>query len=197
MSETLEGLYHRGEVMPPVVLVPPHPREGGSMDSALVAEVAWAVTRAGHATLRFNFRGVGASSGRPGGPGADLADLDAALVHHAETTGAARLGVCAFAGGAAVALRGAATRAAVGKVVLVAPEGDDLGPAVAALAAAPARRFPVLVLALPGADLSAFAPLGDAARAEVLDSVDLPRGRGLPALGHRVAEAFSARSPGG
>ena len=34
------------------------------MEHALIAELAWAATRAGHPTLRFNYRGVGASGGR-------------------------------------------------------------------------------------------------------------------------------------
>jgi alpha/beta superfamily hydrolase len=34
------------------------------METTLIAELAWAVTRAGHPTLRFNYRGVGASPGR-------------------------------------------------------------------------------------------------------------------------------------
>lgn len=62
-SLTLEGLYHRGDGTPGVLLVPPHPYIRGSMEISIIAELAWAVTRAGHPTLRFNYQGVGASRG--------------------------------------------------------------------------------------------------------------------------------------
>lgn len=58
----LEGLYHRGSRRPPVLIAPEHP-DLASMESPIVAELAWALTRAGHPTLRFNYRGVGASRG--------------------------------------------------------------------------------------------------------------------------------------
>ncbi|HET9754849.1 MAG TPA: hypothetical protein VFP52_17885, partial [Myxococcales bacterium] len=60
----LDALYHRGERGPPCVLAAPHPAMGGSMTSPVIAELAWALTRAGHPTLRFDYRGVGASRGR-------------------------------------------------------------------------------------------------------------------------------------
>ncbi|MCK6552090.1 alpha/beta hydrolase, partial [Myxococcota bacterium] len=52
----IEGLFHRGSKAPPAVFAPPHP-SAGSMEAPVVAELAWAVTRAGHATLRFNYPG--------------------------------------------------------------------------------------------------------------------------------------------
>ena len=84
---TLDGLYHRGRARPAVLLVPPHP-DDGSMELALIAEVAWAVTRAGHPTLRFNYPGVGASPGR----------FDAESAERAVTAAAAHLGLCAADG---------------------------------------------------------------------------------------------------
>src|SRR5688572_5794068 len=82
----LEGLYHRGRLLPPCVVAAPHPQQGGSMDSPVVAELAWAITRAGHATLRFNYRGVGASQGSfSGGPG-EIDDLEAAVDQLEETS---------------------------------------------------------------------------------------------------------------
>jgi hypothetical protein len=62
----LEGLSHRGDKRPPLLVVPPPPDEGGSMDHVVCAELAWAATQAGHPSLRFNFKGVGASQGRRG-----------------------------------------------------------------------------------------------------------------------------------
>lgn len=193
-AEVLEGLYHRGDLPPPVVLVPPHPRDGGSMDAAVVAEGAFAITRAGHATLRFNFRGVGASSGTPGGPAEDLADVEAAVVHLAATTAAARLDLCAFAGAAPAALRAAASPG-IGAVALVAPSGDGLAGAAAFLAGAAGARAPVTVLLVgPGAAArSALAALGDRCRFETVPDADLATGRGLPEIGRRLVAAVSSR----
>jgi alpha/beta superfamily hydrolase len=60
----LDALYHRGIREPPCVIASPHPALGGSMIAPVVAELAWALTRAGHATMRFDYRGVGASRGK-------------------------------------------------------------------------------------------------------------------------------------
>ena len=49
----LDALSHRGSRAPPCVLASPHPALGGSMTAPVIAELAWALTRAGHATLRF------------------------------------------------------------------------------------------------------------------------------------------------
>ena len=73
----LDALYHRGTRDPPCAIAAPHPALGGSMVSPVVAELAWALTRAGHPTLRFDYRGVGASRGisrHPAG-GLRIADL--------------------------------------------------------------------------------------------------------------------------
>lgn len=130
---TLEGLYHRGQRSPGVVVCAPHPRMGGSMDSAVVAELAWAFTRRGHATLRFNYEGVGASEGTLQAPLPDVFGLAvSSLVSESgdATTAAEHLKACisgpniALAGysfGAAVALAVALERAEFTPLVLVAP----------------------------------------------------------------------------
>lgn len=61
----LEGISHRGAVSPGVLVLPPTPAEGSGMDHVVGAEIAFAVSQAGHQCLRFNFRGVGASQGKP------------------------------------------------------------------------------------------------------------------------------------
>ncbi len=130
---TLEGLFHRGERAPAVVLCAPHPWLGGSMDSPVVAELAWAFTRAGHATLRFNYQGVGASQGKrkapaPGQPGltieaveSEIGDALAAVGQLAASTAHRRIALCGYSFGAAVALGLALARPELSPVVLVAP----------------------------------------------------------------------------
>src|SRR5437764_5567452 len=73
----LDALYHRGQRAPPCAIASPHPALGGSMLSPVVAELAWALTRAGHPTMRFDYRGVGASRGTsPQKPGSlEVGDL--------------------------------------------------------------------------------------------------------------------------
>lgn len=75
----LEGLWHRGEARQSLLIVPPSPEGGGNMDHVVCAELAWAAASKGHATLRFNFRGVGASQGRVAAQGKRKPDLQAAL----------------------------------------------------------------------------------------------------------------------
>ena len=48
---------------PGVVMCHPHPLHGGSMDNNVVVAVTFGLADAGIASLRFNFRGVGNSSG--------------------------------------------------------------------------------------------------------------------------------------
>jgi alpha/beta superfamily hydrolase len=119
----LEGIFIRGEggQPPGAVIAPPHPLYGGSMDSPVLNEVAHACKRAGYATIRFNWRGVGASSGAPSGESADAdADYGAALDYLEETVP----GVVVAAGysfGAATAVRSAVGHPRVRRLVLVAP----------------------------------------------------------------------------
>jgi len=119
----LEGIFIRGDDAEGggAVIAPPHPLYGGSMTSPVVGEVTWACQRAGYATLRFEWRGVGASSGAPSGETRDAdADYAAALAHLAETV-AGPLLAAGYSFGAAAALRVAAAHPRVRRLVLVAP----------------------------------------------------------------------------
>ncbi len=57
----------------------PHPLHGGTMHNKVVYRAAQALTRAGYATLRFNFRGVGLSEGRHDSGRGEVEDFRAAL----------------------------------------------------------------------------------------------------------------------
>jgi uncharacterized protein len=76
---SLEGVLVPGSRPGGVVITHPHPLFGGSMAN----NVVWTATRAfaarGMAALRFNFRGVGRSTGAYGGGVAETADVAAAL----------------------------------------------------------------------------------------------------------------------
>jgi len=78
-----DGLFERGrgETAPraAVVLGHPHPQYGGTMHTKAVFQSAKALARIGCAVLRFNFRGVGRSTGTfDAGPG-EQDDFRAAL----------------------------------------------------------------------------------------------------------------------
>src|SRR5580692_11796528 len=78
---TLEGLLaNPGANAPAAVVCHPHPLYGGSMHNNVVDAILAAMWQAGYATLRFNFRGVGASEGEhDGGPG-EVDDAVGAMV---------------------------------------------------------------------------------------------------------------------
>src|SRR5260370_23317985 len=61
----LDALHRRGKRERPCAIASPHPALGGSMIAPVIAELAWALTRAGFPTMRFDYLGVGASRGEP------------------------------------------------------------------------------------------------------------------------------------
>src|SRR5262245_60395566 len=92
-----DGLQLEGRLTPGgsdrgVVLCHPHPLYGGSMLTPVILTVEVAFHTAGFTTLAFNFRGVGASEGRHGEGGTEVADVQGALAHlRAVLDGAPRL----------------------------------------------------------------------------------------------------------
>ena len=70
-----QGGHRRG-----AVVAPPHPVYGGSLDHPVCNELAYGLWRAGWSSLRFNWRGVGASQGQVSGePGPAERDYRAAV----------------------------------------------------------------------------------------------------------------------
>lgn len=125
----LEGLFVAGAAPGTggALIAAPHPLFGGSMDSPVVSELAWACHQAGLASLRFNWRGVGASAGVPSGDlAAASADLGAALRQLAASA-EGPLVLCGYSFGAAAAVRVAPAERRVRRLVLVAPPPSLLG----------------------------------------------------------------------
>ncbi len=185
----LEGLTQSGagsEPASPVVLASPHPALGGSMDSAVLAEIVWCLARCGHPTLRFNWRGVGASSGVAR---ADVAEAAADLERAVEQAGARALVGYSF--GASVAALVGARHPDIERVVLVAPVIDRFPVDFEALASSGAR-----VTVVAGAEDTLAPPgrLAAAARQAGLWVQTIPGAghaftAGLAALGRLVADS--------
>ncbi len=103
----LEGIHRArsGAAAGVALLLHPHPLYGGTMDDRVVFRSARALEDAGLATLRFNFRGVGASSGRHDGGRGEVDDAAAALDYLLDRhPGAARILVVGYSFGAAIAI---------------------------------------------------------------------------------------------
>jgi len=76
---TLEGVLTAGTAPGGAVITHPHPLFGGSMANNVVGTAVRAFAARGMAALRFNFRGVGRSTGTYGGGLEEAADVAAAL----------------------------------------------------------------------------------------------------------------------
>jgi alpha/beta superfamily hydrolase len=116
----LEGLLREPTSTTPfaaVVLCHPHPLGGGTMNNNVVYRAARALGDAGAAVLRFNFRGVGTSTGRhDDGVGEEddaLAALDFLATRHPRVP----LWMACFSFGARVGLTVGARDPRVGKLL--------------------------------------------------------------------------------
>src|SRR5262245_46984462 len=103
---SLEGLWKEaeGQRRGAAVFAHPHPLHGGTMHNKVVYRAAQTLTRAGYATLRFNFRGVGLSEGRYDAGRGEVDDFRAAL-DEAEREGGRPIVAGGFSFGAAVCLK--------------------------------------------------------------------------------------------
>ena len=194
----------RGGDAQPVVLASPHPRLGGNMDSAVLAEIVWTLARACHPTLRFNYRGVSASRGVITLPdlatlaaplpasalAAEARDLTAAVDHHLADRPNRTCALVGYSTGAIVAAIVAAEHPAVDRAILIAP---------------PVKVFVIdwTLLARSGIPVSILcgsvdtwaapddirAAVGDLAVA-VIDSANHAFSSGLPELARRVRASF-------
>jgi uncharacterized protein len=127
------------------VLCHPHPLYGGDMDNPVVVRCQEVSAALDLATLRFNFRGVGRSTGSHGQGVAERLDVEAALVELRNALpGADGMVLIGYSFGATVAAQVAANGERLKGLCLVAPplalEGLALPPALGAVPS------PILVL---------------------------------------------------
>jgi len=195
---SLEALWQTGGVNAPVhgvpvLLCPPHPSLGGSMDSPVLADLVWMLGRRRHPTLRFNYAGVSASLGSRADPAIELLplvdDAAAAVLHLLQTTGERRCWVVGLSIGALVAARLGAVDDAVEKVALISPPVD-----VGVIDAGALDRSGVLWRCYVGGD-DVYAPV-DRVRAAVprvvvIEHANHTFSRGLQALCVAVADELA------
>jgi uncharacterized protein len=105
-----------------VVICHPHPLYGGDMENPVVVRVQEVCSTLGLATLRFNFRGVGASGGVHGGGVAEQQDAAAALDALARAIGAgAALAIAGYSFGSRIAALVGSQDDRVRGMALIAP----------------------------------------------------------------------------
>jgi uncharacterized protein len=101
----LEGLYQSAEQPSFAALAcHPHPLFGGTMHNHVVFRLARGLEQAGAAVVRFNFRGVGTSTGVHGGGVGEREDVRAALDFLQGRHPALPIWISGFSFGAAVGL---------------------------------------------------------------------------------------------
>lgn len=103
------------------VICHPHPLHGGSMDNKVVTTLMRGYRDLGVATVRFNFRGVGASEGQYGEGVTEVDDLLAVVAQVRRWRPHAPLYLAGFSFGAAVVANACGQIAPLRHVLLVAP----------------------------------------------------------------------------
>ncbi len=188
----LDALYHRGKREPPCAIASPHPALGGSMISPVIAELAWALTRAGFPTMRFDYLGVGASRGEPrheagslriGDVSGEVEDLYKILDQLLATTHTPAACAVGYSFGAKVALE-AARDPRISHLALIAPPNK-----LADFSALAFLQKPLLLVCAHHdsfSDRSALR-LPEQAKLEVIPHADHFFGRGLTEMGKAVA----------
>ena len=104
-----------------VVICHPHPLYGGDMENPVVVRVQEVCAAVGLATLRFNFRGVGASGGVHGGGVAEQEDAAAALDALAKAMGGGALAVAGYSFGSRIAALVGSRDNRIAGMALIAP----------------------------------------------------------------------------
>jgi alpha/beta superfamily hydrolase len=126
----LEAMIHlpenREQPLPGVVVCHPHPQYGGDMDNNVVMALVDALVARGIAALRFNFRGVGSSTGVFDGGRGEARDTAAALAFLAarDEVDSGRVGLAGYSFGAMMAT--AAMDERVRALALVSPPAQRL-----------------------------------------------------------------------
>src|SRR5258708_28097020 len=163
------------------------------MDPRLCAEMGWAAATAGFPTLRFNFRGVGASQGERTGPETELADAGAAIRLLMENAGVASAAAVGISGSAATVLELFKLHPGMSGICLVQPVEDVVSDL-------PRLSIPLLLVigdadpSIPSAALVASTTEADG-RVEIIPHLDPRLRRRLSEGGRPGVRWLEARGP--
>jgi alpha/beta superfamily hydrolase len=122
------------------VVCHPHPLYGGTMQNKVVHTLARAMQELGAPSIRFNFRGVGASAGQYDGGVGEVEDALAVCAWARAHWRCERLWLAGFSFGSAVALQAAAVARPAALVTVAPPVGRII------VAPVPRPRCPWLVV---------------------------------------------------
>jgi hypothetical protein len=171
----LEAVYEPGDPARAGVVAHPHPLYGGDMNNNVVMAAYSALKQAGFGALRFNFRGVGRSSGGYGQGRAEQGDVYAAAAYLKQQGAAAPLVIgYSFGGHAAAFAWPELAGLPAAPLILIAPpaafmpfdglpastrvglivvgENDDIAPPNLAQKLGAGLDQPVKPVVVPGAD---------------------------------------------
>lgn len=116
----LEGVLTLTETDKGAVITHPHPLYGGNMHNPVVETIAQAYEETGYSTLRFNFRGVGASQGSYDDGIGETADIHAA-VDFLRSKGVRRVDLAGYSFGTWVIAKVPPDPSWMGRVIMVSP----------------------------------------------------------------------------
>jgi hypothetical protein len=124
-GEQLEAIHDSSDASRgAIVLCHPHPQHGGTMRAPMLGAIAKHAVEKGFDVVRFNFRGVGESTGIHGDGEAELNDVDAAMAF-ASALDSPIVGMAGWSFGAAVCLNWQAEAASTVPYVGIAPPVDS------------------------------------------------------------------------
>ena len=119
----LEALFEEGRIGRNAVLCHPHPLYGGNMHNNVVQTAREAFAALGWGTLRFNFRGVGASGGSAAQGQKDALDL-IAVSAYLKANSPGHIDLAAYSYGAWAALEAVRRGFSPDSFILVSPPLD-------------------------------------------------------------------------
>ncbi len=126
LQAVLEYPASPSEPMVSCLICHPHPLYGGDMNNNVVGALSHSMIDAGIATLRFNFRGVGKSSGSYGEGISEMLDVTACIDHLSrnERLDSSKILLGGYSFGSWVAMKTAQTDQRPSRLMMISPPLD-------------------------------------------------------------------------